>query len=122
MALTWKIERAGPGFANKDRLYRLIDALPAGPNWICKEMTIEGDVKDGQGQALTETLEVWYRDPVKCAQELISNPMFRNHLAYAPERVYRDPQGTERQIDEMYTADWWWETQVSRMIKPQVAE
>lgn len=77
-------------------------------------MTLQGDLKDSDGQALTETLEVWYRDPVKCAQELIGNPMFRNHLAYAPERVYCDSQGVERHIDEMYTADWWWETQVSR--------
>lgn len=57
-------------------------------------------------------MEVWYRDPVECVRELLGNPVFANVLAYAPERVYQDNQGDVRQIDEMWTGDWWWETQV----------
>jgi hypothetical protein len=44
------------------------------------------------GKNLEEDLELWRRDP---------------------ERVYADKGGKERIYDEMWTADWWWDTQVS---------
>lgn len=62
---------------------------------------------------MSEDLELWRRDPAECIRELIGNPLFREVMVYAPERVYMDKEGTERCIDEMWTADWWWETQVS---------
>lgn len=71
-----------------------------------------GDLKDINGVALEESLELWYRDPVECVRELIGNPMFANLLAYAPAHAYRDKEGSVRHIDEMWTADWWWKTQV----------
>ena len=86
----------------------------SGVAWKCKELQQTGDLQDAQGNLLTETLEVWYRDPVKCVQELLGNPMFKNQLAYAPHRLYRDAAGQIRHMDEMWTADWWWDIQVSR--------
>lgn len=80
---------------------------------MCKEYVQQGDLKDGDGNPLLEKLEVWYRDPVECIKELMGNPMFAHHLAFAPERIFRDPNGKERHIDEMWTADWWWNLQVS---------
>ena len=74
---------------------------------------MKGDLRDSSGQELTETSEVWYRDPMECVRELIGNPLFAKMLAYAPERVYRDREGKERHIDEIWTADWWWDIQVS---------
>lgn len=75
-------------------------------------MKLTGDLKDGEGRAMEETLELWYRDPVECIQELIGNPMFRDVIRYAPERVFQDRHGKVRQIDETWTADWWWRIQV----------
>ncbi|KIP05982.1 hypothetical protein PHLGIDRAFT_73354 [Phlebiopsis gigantea 11061_1 CR5-6] len=105
------VQSAGPEYTNQAQLYRNVHSLPGGVDWKCKEVTQEGDLRDAQGRARTETLEVWYRDPVECIKELLGNPMFRQHLAYAPERVYRDQHGTNRHIDEMWTADWWWDMQ-----------
>lgn len=79
-----------------------------------------GDLKDADGNALTETSEVWYRNPVECIRELLGNPLFAKMLAYAPERVYRDSQGKVRHLDEMWTADWWWDLQVSIDIMKRV--
>ena len=45
--------------------------------------------------------------------ELIGNPAFREYISYVPEHVYMDDTGDARIYDEMWTGDWWWETQVS---------
>lgn len=103
-------------FTNKAELYERIDELPDGPAWKCREIVQTGDLKGTDGKPLTETLELWYRDPVECIKELVGNPMFKEHLAYAPTRVYRDHLGSVRQIDEMWTGDWWWKMQVSCFV------
>jgi hypothetical protein len=33
-----------------------------------------------------------------------------------PERVYHDKEGKIRVYDEMWTGDWWWDTQVRYSI------
>lgn len=101
-------------FGSKDELYRRVDELPSGVGWHCREVVQEGDLKDVNGRPLTEKLELWYRDPVDCVKELMGNPVFKDHLAYAPTRVYQDRRGQVRQIDEMWTGNWWWDIQVSR--------
>lgn len=64
------------------------------------------------GKLMREDIELWRWDPVGCAEELIGNPTFDGSIAYAPERVYVDEGATIRRYDEMWTADWWWRTQV----------
>jgi len=61
---------------------------------------------------MTEDLELWIRDPVECIKELIGNPAFRDVMKYAPEKHYEDREGQHKRIDEMWTAEWWWELQV----------
>ena len=34
-------------------------------------------------------------------------------MAYVPERAYANAKGEDQIYDEMWTGDWWWETQVS---------
>ena len=53
------------------------------------------------------------RDPIDCIRELIGNPMFRDVMRYAPERVYVDEEGTDRLYDNMWTGNWWWDLQVN---------
>ncbi|KAI0342948.1 hypothetical protein BDW22DRAFT_1318377, partial [Trametopsis cervina] len=106
------IRQTDLGFKTKDQLYQKIDELPSGVGWKCQEVHQQGDLTDTSGAPLTETLEVWYRDPIECIRELIGNPQFTERLAYAPQRVYRDFQGNTRHIDEMWTGNWWWETQL----------
>lgn len=75
---------------------------------------IEGDEEDDKGDARKETVELWRRDPVECVRELIGNPAFHDGMHFAPRREYEDEGGTQRIYDEMWTADWWWDTQVSQ--------
>ena len=75
-------------------------------------MKVDGDrVRDGE--TTTEDLELWMRDPVECVKELIGNPAFKGFMSFVPERMYADEDGMNRIYDEMWTADFWWNTQVS---------
>ena len=42
----------------------------------------------------------------------MGNEALRDALQYTPEQAYTDREGTNRVYDEMWTADWWWDTQV----------
>jgi len=48
-----------------------------------------------------EKLELWRQDPVECVKELLGNPALKNHMKYAPERVYEDVEGKNQVFDEM---------------------
>ena len=76
-------------------------------------MRTEGDLLDENGEPMIEDNELWVRDPVDCIRELIGNPAFRDHMAYACQKVFADKEGKNRIFDEMWTGDWWWKTQVS---------
>jgi hypothetical protein len=74
---------------------------------------VTGDIDGPDGAKLTEEVEMWMRNPVECVQELMGNLAFRDNISYVPECVYQDSAGSKRVYDEMWTADWWWNTQVS---------
>ncbi|KAF8545688.1 hypothetical protein OG21DRAFT_1428831, partial [Imleria badia] len=104
-----------------------VDKLPTGPGWSCRLVRVHGDLGpvDEDDPALenlnvedggTKDLELWMRDPVDCVRELIGNPAFNRNIAYAPEKVYIDHEGRTRRYDEMWTADWWWESQVGKSL------
>ena len=73
---------------------------------------MEGDVLDKNGAQKTENVELWPCNPVECIRELFRNPVFKSSNRYTPKKLYSDQEGTERIYDEMWTADWWWDTQV----------
>ena len=83
---------------------------------MCKIIRVTGELLGRDNEPIVEEHELWIRDPVECLRNLIGNPSFREHMAYAPEKVYTDKEGRNRQYDEMWTGDWWWETQVSLII------
>ena len=61
---------------------------------------------------MNEQLELWHRDPIECMRELIGNPAFREFISYVAEQVYMDDKGDIQVYDEMWTGNWWWNTQV----------
>jgi hypothetical protein len=106
--------RAGLSFRSNYALNKLLDKLPtAGPRWRRIEKTITGDINGGDGKPLTEVIEIWVRNILDVIRELLGNVAYGKKLVFVPRRVYLDPDGTQRKIDEMWTADWWWEIQVS---------
>lgn len=95
-----------------------LDSLPVGPGWTCDLMEVEGDRRQDGGRMMGERLELWKRDPIECVKELIGNPLLKDHVAYAPQKVFQHMDGaeTDRVWDEMWTGDWWWDTQVSNCL------
>ena len=91
----------------------MVDKLQTGPGWFCEIVDLAGDQVGEDGRTLVEDLELWRRDPVECVSELMGNPAFKDYISYVPEHVYTDEAGQDRIYDEMWTADWWWKTQVS---------
>jgi Plavaka transposase len=58
-------------------------------------------------------VELWSRNVDECVAALLGNVGFQDHIAYKPTKVFKDVERTERLYGEAWTADWWWETQVS---------
>lgn len=84
-----------------------------GAGWTCDIVTSKGNQVNDEGDLMpVEKLELWRRDPVECVRELLGNPALKEYMKYAPERVYEDVEQTTRVFDEMWTGDWWWDTQV----------
>ena len=106
----WK---SGLSFDNVCSFLKQVDSLYTGPAWICETIDVKGDIEGEDGALKRETVELWQRDPVECVEELIGNPALRNSMAYIPERAYADAKGNNWIYDELWTGDWWWETQVS---------
>jgi hypothetical protein len=57
--------------------------------------------------------ELWSRNIHECVAELLGNVAFQDQIVYKPRKIFKDPERTERIYGEAWTADWWWETQVS---------
>ncbi|KAG2141516.1 hypothetical protein BD769DRAFT_1349437 [Suillus cothurnatus] len=103
--------RTQPSFHNNRSFLQKVDELPHGPAWSCKKVSIQGNQTDENGRLLHEDVELWARDPVECIRDLIGNPLFKEHMVYAPARAYADHEGLHRVIDDMWTADWWCDKQ-----------
>ena len=106
-------ERTKPSYHNSCSFLKKIDALPTqGAGWTCDVVTSKGNQLNDDGEPMPVVkLELWRRDPVDCVRELLGNPALKNHMKYAPERLYEDVEGKSRVFDEMWTVNWW-DTQV----------
>jgi len=102
-----------PLFKNKAELLNAVDQLSRSVDWKCKCITLTGNIRDDNGHAQTKELELWFRDPVECVHELIGNLAFNAGMRFTPECLYTSKDGSDRIINEMWTADWWWDMQVS---------
>ncbi|KAG1815868.1 hypothetical protein EV424DRAFT_1626783 [Suillus variegatus] len=103
--------RTQPSFHNSRSFLQKVDELPHGPAWSCKKVSIQGNRTDENGRLLHDDVELWTWDPVECIRDLIGNPLFKEHMVYAPTRAYTDHEGLHRVIDDMWTADWWCDKQ-----------
>ncbi|KAG2352820.1 hypothetical protein BDR07DRAFT_1251018, partial [Suillus spraguei] len=93
--------RTQPSFHNNRSFLQKVDKLPHGPAWSCKKVSIQGNRTDENDRLLHEDVELWTRDPVECIRDLIGNPLFKEHMVYAPARAYKDYEGLHRIIDDM---------------------
>ncbi|OBZ77534.1 hypothetical protein A0H81_01917, partial [Grifola frondosa] len=105
-------------YRDNKTLLKTIDLLP-GPatSWKLIEITVKGDMQDAKGNTMTETLDVWARNPVEVVAELLGNPEFKDELEYAPAEVYMGAEmegmDPDRLFEEMSASDWWNRVQTS---------
>ncbi|KAF7377221.1 hypothetical protein MSAN_00142000 [Mycena sanguinolenta] len=116
-------DRAKPSYGGKKDFFEKIDSLPGGAKWSCKILDVKGDLpdleKDPTGATKRhEQCELWWRDPVECVKELIGNPIFRDVMRYAPEKLYADPGEQVEIVNEMWTASWW--SEIQKRLPPGV--
>lgn len=109
-------QRTQPTYTNTRNHLAHLDQLPGGCDWKLEEIVLHGNKKSSEGGQQTERLELWFRDPVDCIQELLGNPMFASHMKYAPEYLAKNEDGTDRIFNEMWTGDWWHQIQVSSFV------
>ena len=102
-----------PSFGSNHALLKDIDGLPTGPKWEHVVLSVDGKGVDDNGEVVTETVDLWRRDPVECVEELFANPAFKGKCQYKPRKAFTDESKAERVYGEMWTGEWWWKTQVS---------
>jgi len=86
-----------------------VDSIPTGQGWSCEMV---GLPRGPNG--IEHEVELWWCDINECVAALLGNVGFQEHIAYKPMKIFRDAERKERLYGEAWTADWWWETQVSR--------
>ncbi|KZT36316.1 hypothetical protein SISSUDRAFT_965712, partial [Sistotremastrum suecicum HHB10207 ss-3] len=99
-------------FTNANGLFKVIDSLPKGPEWTTLDIKVRGDRLTDEGVPEVETVELYLRNVVECIQDILSDPTLKDEMRFAPCRVWSDETKTERYYSEMWTGDWWWETQM----------
>ncbi|KAJ7766420.1 hypothetical protein DFH07DRAFT_867038 [Mycena maculata] len=110
-------DRANLSYSGKKDFFEKIDSLPGGIQWHCKHLDTKGDLpdldKDPTGATMRrEQNKLWWRDPVECVAELMGNPAFRDAMRYVPQKSYADKDKKIEVVNEMWSANWWWEIQV----------
>jgi len=61
-----------------------------------------------------QPIKYWSQDIIKSKRWLMQQPAYAEHLICAPQRCFNSDTPPKYLYTEMHTADWWWETQVSR--------
>jgi hypothetical protein len=97
-------------YAVKQRVDQMRDGLG---HWSWRRETTEMRWNDPH----PEPIAYYSRDILQCARWLLRQTAYENHLAYAPERHFKDDGG--RVYTAMHTADWWWDQQVCPRLPPR---
>jgi hypothetical protein len=77
-----------PPYDNHRELYALIDSIPeGGVAWDSFSITYDGEKTTNTTVPpwMTQSFEVWFRDPLKVLENQIANPDFDGKIDYAPK-------------------------------------
>ncbi|KAH9027612.1 hypothetical protein EDB85DRAFT_2074745 [Lactarius pseudohatsudake] len=97
------INGLGLSFRNAKRLRGLAEMLPKGPEWRYKPCDISYPTK--------KDVALFYRDPLKCIQSILSNPLVNDYIRFTPFRVYESAVSAMRIYTEWLTGDVAWSMQ-----------
>jgi hypothetical protein len=77
------------------------------PKFRQDEVTVDG-----------ETFEFFHRNVLECVVEIYGCHDLTPHLKFKPKRHYVDEDMTIWIYGDMHTGKWWWEVQVSIILRP----
>ncbi|KZT36497.1 hypothetical protein SISSUDRAFT_989170, partial [Sistotremastrum suecicum HHB10207 ss-3] len=98
-------------FDSARTLLKTVDALPSGPEWQTFDVQVKGDKLGEKSTPLVESYELYYRNILECVQDILGDPTLKEHMQFSPTKIWSDTTKTNRFYSEMWTGNWWWETQ-----------
>ena len=104
-----QLKRRPLSFFSAREMRARIENLPSPPRWKETEVSIGGG-------STRDPLTLYYRDGLECFRFLFGNPLFLDHMEYAPRREFTAGEKPERLYNEMMTGDRPWDLQVSSII------
>jgi hypothetical protein len=97
-------------FRNGQEWTKKLESLPTGiPDGGFQAASIEITPDEADGRRTSAPIVS--RDAGEVVRFLIGHVPFREHLHYEPVQLWRDESKMVRVYNELYTGDWWWETQ-----------
>ncbi|KIK28762.1 hypothetical protein PISMIDRAFT_90649 [Pisolithus microcarpus 441] len=97
------IKRLMLSFQTARELHLHAEMLLPGPRWQSRVL---------QPQNLTKRVAMlFYCDPIKCLQSLLSHPLFKPHISFVPRKVWSTAAQISRVYDKWLTGDHAWELQ-----------
>ena len=104
----WQVCKMALSFSSAKDLRSRIEMLPGGPKWLSKEMETESPTID--------KVYLYYKNPLHCLQYILHNPLFSDHLQFAPYRLYQSIDKQIRLYDEWLSGDVSWTLQVRNQM------
>jgi len=101
-----------PNYKNGDGVQKLVASMPDDQALLQWEQHTLEDMRWNDNHQ--RPIKYWSRDITKSMRWLMRQPAYAEHLNYAPQRCFNSDMPPKCLWTEMHTADWWWETQVSR--------
>ncbi|KAI6037289.1 hypothetical protein PISMIDRAFT_105549 [Pisolithus microcarpus 441] len=78
--ISLQIKNIPLSFCSAKELRSHTETLPPGLLWLCKTLMTEYPTK--------EPPCLFYHNPIKCLQALLSHPHFKSHISFVPRRVW----------------------------------
>ncbi|KAG2106172.1 uncharacterized protein F5147DRAFT_746322 [Suillus discolor] len=98
-----------PPFADCRDLYKTIDSTPVGDvKWQSFKIQYMGEKPAHDVPPwMTESHDVWYRDPHEVIRNMLANPDYATEMDYQPYREFLT-DNNERQWQDFMSSDWAW--------------
>jgi len=99
-------------FKNRDGIQNLMASMPDDQALGQWELHTLEDMRWNDNHQ--RPIKYWSREIIKSMRWLTQKAAYAEHLIYAHQRCFNSNMPPKGLYTEMHTADWWWETQVSR--------
>ncbi|TFK51463.1 hypothetical protein OE88DRAFT_1605474, partial [Heliocybe sulcata] len=105
----WAARHGGDSpYLDASHMYKVIDSARLGDvKWDCFDVDYRGEKPPGTvPDWMSKKYEVWYRNPLEVARQMLSNKDFDKEIDYSAKRVFKDGI---RQWQDFMSGNWAWE-------------